>query len=123
MSCSHYLTLSNTTKRAGLRALAATSAKRFSLAPELPTIAEAGVPGFDVTSWSAFWLPSKTPFEIIRKLNLDLVSALAHSVVKAKLEQIGFLVVSSTPSEVTNILKSDMDKWEVVIKEANIKLE
>ena len=68
-------------------------------------------------------MPSKTPFEIIRKLNLDLVSALAHPVVKAKLEQIGFLVVSSTPSEVTNILKSDMDKWEVVIKEANIKLE
>jgi len=106
-----------------LRALGVTSSKRFPLASELPTIAESGVPGFDVSSWFAFWLPAKISPDILRKLNADFVAVLADPSIQAKVEQLFYLPISSTPEEVSALLKSDMEKWSVVIKEAGIKLE
>ena len=70
---------------AGARGLAVTTAKRVRGVPELPTIAEAGVPGFDVSSWFAFFVPAKTPPEIVKKMHDDTVAALAHPAVKERL--------------------------------------
>src|SRR5712692_1716203 len=76
-----------------LLGLAVTTAKRAPAAPQLPPIAEAGVPGFDVSSWYALLAPAKTPTEIVRKMHADTVTALADAATKARLEQLGVLVV------------------------------
>jgi tripartite-type tricarboxylate transporter receptor subunit TctC len=107
--------------RAGqVRGLAVTTAERFPTAPDLPTVAESGVPGFDVSSWYAFYVPAKTPREIIRKMNADTLAALSDPTIRAKLEQLGVLVIGSTPDQLAAHLKSEMSKWAPVIKAAGI---
>jgi tripartite-type tricarboxylate transporter receptor subunit TctC len=103
-----------------LRGLAVTTAKRTPAAPDLPPIAEVGVPGFDVSSWYAFFAPAKTPPEIIRKMNADTIAALKDPATKQKLESLGVVVQGSTPAELGAYLKAEMDKWGPVIKEAGI---
>jgi len=105
-----------------LRALGVTTATRVPTAPEVPTIAEAGVPGYDTSSWFAFFVPAKTPPDIVRKMHADTVAALAEPPIKAKLEQLGVMVVGSTPEELGTHLKTEMEKWAPVIKAANIKV-
>jgi tripartite-type tricarboxylate transporter receptor subunit TctC len=105
------------------RELAVTAAKRVPAAPDLPTIAEAGVPGFDVSTWFAFFVPAKTPPAIIKKINETAVAALGHPMVKERLEQLGATLVGSTPQELAVFLKSEMDKWGPVIREAKIKVD
>ncbi|HET7254322.1 MAG TPA: tripartite tricarboxylate transporter substrate binding protein [Xanthobacteraceae bacterium] len=105
-----------------LRALGVTTAGRVPTAPEVPSIAEAGVPGYDTSSWFAFFVPAKTPPEIIRKMHADTVAALAEPPIKEKLEQLGVVVVGSTPEALGTHLKTEMEKWAPVIKAANIKV-
>jgi tripartite-type tricarboxylate transporter receptor subunit TctC len=105
-----------------LRGLAVTTAKRTPAAPQLPPIAEAGVPGFDVSSWYALFAPARTPPEIIRKMHEDTVAALSDPTIKERLEQLGVVVVGSTPEELAAFLKAEMDKWAPVIKEAGITI-
>jgi tripartite-type tricarboxylate transporter receptor subunit TctC len=103
-----------------LRGLAVTTAKRSPAAPDLPPIAEAGVPGFDVSSWYAFFAPAKTPPEIIRKMHAATVAALNDPATRQKLESLGVVVQGSTPGELAAYLKAEMDKWGPVIKAAGI---
>ena len=105
-----------------LRGLAVTTAKRSPAIPQLPPIAEAGVPGFDVSSWYGFFAPGKTPPEIVGKMHADTVAALADPTTKSRLEQLGVVVIGSTPAELAVYLKSEMEKWGPVIKEAGITL-
>jgi tripartite-type tricarboxylate transporter receptor subunit TctC len=105
-----------------LRGLAVTTAKRTPAAPDLPPIAEVGVPGFDVSSWYALFAPAKTAPEIIQKMQADTVAALTDAVTKERLEQLGVVVVGSTPAELAAFLKAEMDKWAPVIKEAGISI-
>ena len=106
-----------------LRGLAVASAKRLSVAPDLPTMTEAGVAGVEVSSWSAFFVPAKTPGDIIRKIHTDTVAALAEPAVRGKLEAGGVEVIGSTPDELAAFLGSEMDKWGQVIKQASIKAQ
>ena len=103
-----------------LRGLAVTTAGRTPAAPDLPLIAEVGVPGFDVSSWYALFAPARTPPQIVNKMHADAVAALSDPVTKERLEQLGVDVVASTPAELTSFLKREMDKWSPVIKEAGI---
>ena len=105
-----------------LRALGVTMAARVAAAPEVPTIAEAGVPGYDTSSWFAFFVPAKTPPEIIRKMHADTVAALAEPQIKAKLDALGVVVVGSTSEQLGTHLKAEMERWAPVIKAANIKV-
>jgi len=105
-----------------LRALGVTTAVRVEAAPDVPTIAEAGVPGYDTSSWFAFFLPTRTPAEIIGKINADTVAVLAEPPIKAKLETMGVVVVGSTPDALGAHLRAEMEKWAPVIKAANIKV-
>jgi len=110
--------------RAGnARGLAVTTLKRSGAAPDVPTLAEAGVPGFDVSAWFGFYAPAKTPKEIVQKLNTDIVAALGHPPVKEKLEQLGADVVGSTPEGLAQHIKSEMDKWGPVIRDAGIRID
>ena len=109
--------------RAGqLRGLAVTTPERFPTAPEFPTVADT-VPGFDVSSWYALFLPAKTPVGIVRKLHADTVAVLADPPVKTKLERVGVMVVGSTPEQLAAQLKSETELWGPVIKAAGIKPE
>jgi tripartite-type tricarboxylate transporter receptor subunit TctC len=99
--------------------LGVTTAQRFPTAPELPTIAES-VPGFDVSSWYALFVPAKTPAEIIGRLNAAIVTALSEPEVLAKFEPLGVIVESSTPEALGALLRSEIDKWGPIIKSAGI---
>jgi tripartite-type tricarboxylate transporter receptor subunit TctC len=110
-------------KGGAVRGLAVTTLKRVAIAPELPTIDEAGVKGFDVSSWFAFFLPVKTPKEIAQKLHADTVAALKHDSVRGRLIELGADPIGSTPDELAKHLKSEMDKWGPVIAEAKIRIE
>jgi len=106
-----------------LRALAVTTAKRLSVAPELPTMVEAGVAGMEVSAWSGLFVPARTHQEIIRKIQTDTVAALAEPAAREKLEQGGVVVIGSTPDELAAFLSSEMEKWGQVIKDANIRAQ
>jgi tripartite-type tricarboxylate transporter receptor subunit TctC len=106
-----------------LRVLATPSAERLAIAPDVPTMAEAGVPGMEVWSWAGFFLPAKTPFEIIEKVHADTVAVLSDATIRTKLEEGGAVVTGSTPHELAAFLRSEMDKWNAVIKEANIRAQ
>src|SRR4029450_13328555 len=90
-----------------VRALAVTTAKRTPAAPDIPAVAESGMPGFDVAGWYAFFVPAKTPPEIIRKIYTDTVATLAEPRIKARLEELGLVVVGSTPGTLGSHLKSE----------------
>ena len=110
--------------RAGaVRALAVTTKERVPVVPDLPTIAEAGVPGFDVSSWFGFFVPVKTPQEIIARLNADTNAALAHASVKPRFDDLGATPRGTTPGELAAFLKSEIDKWGPVIRDARIRVE
>ena len=85
-------------------------------------MAEAGVPGYEVSSWHGLFVPAKTPPEIVRKISVDTIAALADPVVKNKLEQAGYMVVGSSSDELQTLLKSEIDKWSAVIKRIGIKI-
>jgi tripartite-type tricarboxylate transporter receptor subunit TctC len=106
-----------------LRALAVTSLKRARELPDVPTVSEAGVPGFDVSAWYALFVPSRTPPAVIEKLHADTVLALSDPTTKGRLEQLGVGVIGSSPEELRRHLKAEMDKWAVIIREAGIKVE
>jgi tripartite-type tricarboxylate transporter receptor subunit TctC len=106
-----------------LRGLAVTTAKRFPEEPELPTVAESGVPGFDVSSWYGLYAPVKTPPDIIKKINADLATMLTQPAIKQKFEPLGVLAQSSTSAELVARNAADAARWAPVIKEANIRVE
>jgi tripartite-type tricarboxylate transporter receptor subunit TctC len=109
--------------RAGrLRGLAVTTLQRVAVAPELPTVAESGVPGFDVSSWIGLFVPAKTPPAIVHKLNAATVAALADPATRQKLADMGVVVSASTPGGLADAVKGDMVKWGPIIKESGISI-
>lgn len=106
-----------------VRGLAVTTAQRFPSEPELPTVAEQGVAGYDVSSWYGIYLPAKTPPDIIKKMNADMVAMLSEPAIKQKYEPLGVLAQGSTPAELAAKNKADAALWGPIIKEANIKVE
>jgi len=104
-------------------ALGVASAKRIASAPELPTIAEAGLPDFEVTSWYALVAPAGTPSGIIDKLNAEMVKALASADVRERLAALGVEAVGNTPSEFAAMQKTETARWAKLAKEANLRLD
>lgn len=110
--------------RAGqVRGLAVTSGKRFATAPELPTIAESGVPDLDVTSWYALYAPANSPSAVVDKVSRDATAILSEPAVKAKYEQLGILSGGSTPAELAARGRSEAKLWRSVLKAAGIQPE
>jgi tripartite-type tricarboxylate transporter receptor subunit TctC len=106
-----------------LRALAVTSAKRSPFTPELPTLVEEGLQGFDASNWWGIMFPTGTPRSIIDKVGADLSKVLAMGEVKEKLAVFGVEAVSSTPEQFGRFMDGERTKWGKLIREANIKLE
>ena len=105
-----------------VRGLAVSSAQRFSTAMEFPPVADT-LPGFDVTSWYAFFVPAKTPADVIQKIHTDTVAILAEPAIKTRLVQVGVEVVASTPGELDARLRAETEQWGPIIKAAGIRAE
>jgi tripartite-type tricarboxylate transporter receptor subunit TctC len=106
-----------------LRALAVTTAKRSVAAPEFPTIAESGVPGYDHASWVGLLAPAKVPQPIVARLNAEAVKAAHTQEVKAVLLKDGLEATGTTPAAYADLIKTEVAKWIKVAKAANIKAE
>jgi tripartite-type tricarboxylate transporter receptor subunit TctC len=105
-----------------LRAVGVTTATRAPMAPDVPTIAESGVAGYDMSSWFAFVVPAKTPPAIVQKIQNDTVAVLKEPAIKERLDKLGVVIVGSSAAELGDHLKSEMARWEPVIRRANIKV-
>jgi tripartite-type tricarboxylate transporter receptor subunit TctC len=106
-----------------VRALGVTGAKRSSAFPDVPTVSEAGVPGYEHTGWSGIMVPAGTPKPIIDRLNAEIRKVVAKPEVKATWEKQGAETMSMTPAEFEAYLRAELDKWTKVVKAANIKLQ
>ena len=106
-----------------LRALGVTSAKRTNALPDVATIAESGVPGFDVSPWFGILAPAKTPAAIITRLHEDIVKALREPRLRERLARDGVDVVGSTPREFANFIRAEMGKWAQAVKDSGAKVE
>jgi tripartite-type tricarboxylate transporter receptor subunit TctC len=111
------------TKTGRLRALGVTGAKRAVGAPDVPTIAEAGVPGYEATQWFGVLAPARTPADIITRLHKEVVAALKTAEVRDKLVADGADPIGSTPGEFHAYIKAETEKWAKVVKQAKITAE
>jgi tripartite-type tricarboxylate transporter receptor subunit TctC len=110
--------------RAGsLRGIAVTSAKRTSALPDVPTIAESGVPGFEASSWFAIFAPAKTPKEIVDKINAEVRRAVQDPELQKRFADIGGEIRTYSPDELREFVKSELEKWAKVVKESGAKIE
>ncbi|WP_228530032.1 tripartite tricarboxylate transporter substrate binding protein [Diaphorobacter caeni] len=106
-----------------LKALAVTGEKRAPMLPNVPTMAEAGVTGFDASVWWVLMAPAKTPADIVSKLNAETLKALADPGVRERLNALGAVITPSSSADAAAFLKSESAKWEKVIHDANIKAD
>jgi tripartite-type tricarboxylate transporter receptor subunit TctC len=106
-----------------LNALAVTSAKRIPQLPNVPTMQEAGVPGYDATIWLALLAPAGTPAHIVNKLNAEVAKIMNTAETNKAMFEAGVEVSLSTPEALTQLMTSEMSKWGKVVKDAGIKLE
>ncbi len=106
-------------KAGRVKLLAVTTGKRIALAPELPTMIESGVPGFEMSSWQAIYAPKGTPKAIVQKLNAEIVKALKLPDVQAKLQdQLGMNIVGSTPEELAAHMDKEIPRWADLVKKS-----
>jgi tripartite-type tricarboxylate transporter receptor subunit TctC len=110
-------------RKGQLKALGVVSPKRLAFAPDIPTITEAGVPGFDAANWFALLAPAGTSREIVQVLNTHVASALASAELRQRLAAQGAVLESSTPEALAALIRDDLDRWAKVVKQAGIKLE
>jgi len=110
-------------KAGKLRALAVSGAKRTSLAPDIPTVAEAGVPGYELTVWFGLVAPAGTPREIVQKLNAESLRILAMPDVRERFLAQGVEPLGSTPEQFGDHIRSQMAKWSTVVRDAGVKAE
>lgn len=110
-------------KAGKVRALAITSASRSPVAPDLPTIAESGFPGFEVIGWFGWLAPAQTPKEIVARLNHDIVRILQLPAVHERLLSLSTVPVGDTSAQFAGFVRSERDKWAKVIRAAGIKIE
>jgi tripartite-type tricarboxylate transporter receptor subunit TctC len=106
-----------------VRGLAQSTPERSPLAPELPTFAEAGVPGFNVSSWYGLFVPAKTPPDIVKRMHDDVAKMLTEPETKNKYEVLGIEAASATADQMAALMKNEIALWTPIIKAANIKGE
>ena len=106
-----------------IRPLGIASAKRSSLLPDLPTISESGVKGYELVSWYAMFAPAATPPQIVRSLHRGVVKALAAPDIREQFAKLGTEPIGTTPEELAAVVQRDLKKWAKVARDANVKPE
>ena len=110
-------------KAGSIKALAITSTKRVASAPEIPTVAESGMKGFDFASWYGLWAPKGLPADLVTKIQGEVAKIVERPDVKERLGVLGFEPIGSTPDYFAKYIKDEMAKYEQIVKDANIKAE
>ena len=105
------------------RALAVSTAKRSHVVPQVPTVHEAGVPGFDYALWYGIFAAAGTPPAIVRRLNAEIVKAMNQPKAKEAIEGYGYQIVGYTPEHMDGLLKSEVARWAKVVKDSGAKLD
>ncbi len=103
-----------------VKPLALTSTQRFAGLPDVPTLAESGVPGFEASSWNGMSVPTGTPRAVVDRLSQEAIKAMASPDVQKELQAVGMVARAGTPEQMTERMKNDMAKWKGVIEKANI---
>jgi tripartite-type tricarboxylate transporter receptor subunit TctC len=116
-SCIHQI------KAGRLRGLAVTTAKRSPFLPKLPTVAEAGVPGYEAEAWYAMLVPAGTPKEIIARVHAESVKAMKFADVKARFDATGLVPIGSTPDQLGSYIQSEIEKWGKVVKALGLRVD
>jgi tripartite-type tricarboxylate transporter receptor subunit TctC len=106
-----------------LRAIAVGSDKRLALLPDIPTVIESGVPGYEVVQWYGVMVPAATPRDIVMKINADIAKFLASPDMAAKMASEGGIPSSSTPEQFSTLVKSEIERWGAVIKATGAKAD
>ena len=106
-----------------LKMLAVTTSKRMSLFPDVPTLAETGMPGFEVGAWQGVMVPAKTPAPIIQQLNSEVMKALQSPEVRQKLALQGAEPLGSTPQAYGEYVQKELLRWAKVVKQTGVSLE
>jgi tripartite-type tricarboxylate transporter receptor subunit TctC len=106
-----------------LRALAVTTAGRQSAFPELPTIAEAGVPGYEISTWYGIWAPARTPPEIVSRLHAAIAKALRGEEAKEKMAALGAQPVADAPEAFGRFVRAEYERWGRLVRDAGIKAD
>ena len=122
MMFSNLLTAMPHAKAGRLRALAVSTAKRSPQAPELPTVAESGVPGYDITPWYGIFAPAGTPKAIVMKLNREVVQIVNATETKERFRTQGIDLVTSSPEEFAALIRSEIPKWREVVKKSGARV-
>ena len=110
-------------KSGALRGIAVTTLKRSSAVPELPTIAESGLPGYDASTWGGILAPARTPKDVVNRLNGSINAALKLDDVRARLMGAGIEIQGGSPEQFGTVIKAEIDKWGRIVKEAGIQPE
>jgi tripartite-type tricarboxylate transporter receptor subunit TctC len=116
-------TMASNVKAGQVRALGTSAAKRSSVLPDVPTVAEAGVPGYESTIWLGIMAPAGTPKAIVDRLNAEIVKVVSRTDVKEAWDKQGAVPLVMSPAEFDAYLRKDIDKWAQVVKSANLKAE
>jgi tripartite-type tricarboxylate transporter receptor subunit TctC len=106
-----------------LRAIAVTSVKRFPLLPDIPTIAEAGYPGFEALAWNGILVVAGTPRPIVQRLNTEINAILKEPLVKSALNAQGFDLIGGTPEYFAKLIRSESEKWAPVIRKTGVRID
>jgi tripartite-type tricarboxylate transporter receptor subunit TctC len=110
-------------KAGKLRALAVTTAKRSPIAPDVPTLAEAGLAGYEIGSWQGVFAPAGTPVDVVKRLNTEIVKIINMPDVREKLVGLGAEPVGNTPDEFAALVKSEVVKWAAVVKQSGARVD
>jgi tripartite-type tricarboxylate transporter receptor subunit TctC len=110
-------------KTGKVRALAVATAKRSPLAPEIPTIAEAGLPGYEMTLWNAIFAPGATPKDVIARLNAEILKALQSPDIKERLATLGAAPGGGSPEDLGAYFKSEVEKFGKIVRALGLKIE
>jgi len=104
-----------------LRAIAVSGAKRSSRLPDMPTLAEQGIPGFEEVGGHAMWVPAATPRDIVARLHQEIIKALYSPEVKARIEAEGAEIIGNTPEQAAAVIRADLEKWADVIRRTGLR--
>lgn len=123
MYFSSYLLMRPGVQNNTIKVLAIADSKRSAEIPDVPTMAEAGYPGFEAYTWYGAFVPAQTPPAIVQRLHTEIAATLNEPEVRSKLTGSGFTVIGSTPAELTSFMRSEFDRWDRFVTETGLKLD